>query len=158
MPLRKIHHQNAAKWNGFMTSLPSGRWPRRNGTSRVPYKSIASPERDKPRSLRMMASIDVRRARRLYRRSRYWRCRIFRLTRVYRASNPPLCVVVVVGGLRGCNITVTPMLQPPQSRPTNDGFAGTGHTLLRRHRAAFPTNTSLRRNRLSRVRQGKLSK
>ena len=91
-----------------------------------PYEKMASPERDEPRSLRMMASIDVRKARHLYQRSRYWRCRIFPLTRVYRASNPPLCVVVVVGGLRGSNISVTPMSQPPQytaspvqtSRPT----------------------------------------
>ena len=49
---------------------------------------------------------------------RDWRCRIFPLTRVYCASNPPLYVVVVVGGLRGCNIAVIPMSQPPQSRPT----------------------------------------
>ena len=57
---------------------------------------------------------------------RDWRRRIIPLTRVYRASNPPLCVVNVNGGLRGNNITVTPMSQPPQytaspvqtSRPT----------------------------------------
>ena len=94
-----------------MTAFPTKGWLRRYGTylaaqaqGRVPYEK--------------MAALDVRRARRLYQRSRYWRRRIFPLTRVYRASNPPLCVVVVVGGLRGSNITVTPMVQPPQSRPT----------------------------------------
>jgi len=57
---------------------------------------------------------------------RDWRCRIFPLTRVYRASNPPLCVVVVVGGLRESNISVTPISQPPQSRPTKRWFRWNG--------------------------------
>ncbi len=35
-----------------MTSLSLGRWLRRNGRSHVPYERMASPERDKPRSLR----------------------------------------------------------------------------------------------------------
>ncbi len=40
------------------------------------------------------------------------------------------CVRRIEGG----NIAGTPRLQPPQSRPTNDGFAGTGET-------TFPTTT-----------------
>gem|GEM_PF-3769060 len=36
---------------GIMTTFPTKRWLRRNGTSRVPYDNIASPERDEPRSL-----------------------------------------------------------------------------------------------------------
>ncbi|GEM_PF-3372612 len=146
-------------------TFPTERGLRRNGTIRVPYEKMASPERDEPRSQRKdgfagtgQATFPTkkliywigkkyRRARRLYQRSRYWRCRIFPFTRVYRTSNPPLCVVVVIGGLRGCNITVTPMSQPPQytasperDKPRSlrkDGFAGTGQ-------ATFPTNYNLR--------------
>ena len=108
-----------------------------------------------------------RRARRLYQRSRYWRCRMFPLARVYRASNPPMFMVNVHGGLRGINIAVTPILQPPQytaspvqtSRPTKSWFRwkGTSHVPYGKMafagtgRATFPTKGWLRRNGTSHV-------
>jgi hypothetical protein len=77
---------------------------------------------------------------------RDWRRRIIPLTRVYRASNPPLCVVNVNGGLRGNNITVTPMSQPPQytaspvqtSRPTKRWLRRNGTSHVPYERMASP--------------------
>ncbi len=36
-----------------MTAFISKKWLRRNGTSRIPYEKMASPEWDKPHSLRI---------------------------------------------------------------------------------------------------------
>ena len=40
----------------LQSAVVCSHWVRRNGTSRVPYNKIASPERDKPRSLQKEAS------------------------------------------------------------------------------------------------------
>jgi hypothetical protein len=137
-------------------SRPTKRWLRRNGISRVPYNNITPPERDNHFVSVIHKDLTIQSTRSFAKEAqddktqflfpvhcflfpvsgchavprtivgRDWRCRIFPLTRVYRASNPPLCVVVVIGGLRGKNIAGTPMSQPPQytaspvqmSRPT----------------------------------------
>ena len=84
------------------------------GSSVVPRNSVPTPpERVSRVPYEKIALLDSKK----YRRARL-EVPDISFTRVYRASNPPLCVVVVVGGLRGSNITVTPMSQPPQSRPT----------------------------------------
>jgi heme A synthase len=36
----------------LQSAVACGHWVRRNGTSRIPYEKIASPERDEPLSLR----------------------------------------------------------------------------------------------------------
>jgi|GEM_PF-6365202 hypothetical protein len=41
-----------------MIALCVKRWLRRNGTSRVPYKKMAKPERDEPRSLQNIRVFD----------------------------------------------------------------------------------------------------
>jgi hypothetical protein len=59
-------------------------------------------------------------------------------------------VIIVYGGLKTHKVRVEESTRcfqytasPERDKPRSlreDGFAGTGHTLLRRHKAAFPTN------------------
>jgi hypothetical protein len=104
-------------------AFPTERWLRRNEASCVPYGKMASPERDKPRSLRKDGFAGTGQA-------------AFPTKRWLR-RNEASCV------------TYEKMASPERDKPCSlrkDGFAGTGHTLLRRHRAAFPTKRWLRRN------------
>jgi hypothetical protein len=55
LPCRPGYKRLALRNDGFagtgQAAFPTERWLRRNGTSRVPYEKMASPERDEPRSL-----------------------------------------------------------------------------------------------------------
>ena len=55
------------------------------------------------------------------------------------SHNPPLCVVIVYGGLRGVTSSAHQGYNPLNHALRKDGFTGTG-------RAAFPTKRWLRRN------------
>ena len=104
-------------------AFPTERWLRRNEASCVPYGKMASPERDKPRSLRKDGFAGTGQA-------------AFPTKRWLR-RNEASCV------------TYEKMASPERDKPCSlrkDGFAGTGHTLLRRHRATFPTERGLCRN------------
>jgi|GEM_PF-1892555 len=116
------------------TSRPTKRWLRRNGTSRVPYGKMAAPERDKPRSLRKDGFAGTGQA--AFPTER-WLCR-------NGTSRVPYEKMAAHGGLKTHKVRIDESSRCFQSRPTNDGFAGTGQ-------AAFPTKGWLCRKGTSHV-------
>jgi len=114
----------------LQSAVVCSHWVRRNGTSRVPYNKIASPERDKPRSLQKEASPERDKPRSLQKHG---------FTGTGQAAFPTEIWLRRNGTSRvPYNNIASPERDKPRSQQKH-GYAGTGL-------AASPTKTSLRRN------------